>query len=53
MKLNAKELPVCYFFRIAHNLRLLHDEELNSWDLTYSQWKVLKCLWDKNGITQK
>ncbi|GAA0181380.1 hypothetical protein SH2C18_39210 [Clostridium sediminicola] len=53
MKLNTTELPGYYIFRIAHNLRLLHDEELNSWELTSSQWKVLKCLWNKDGITQK
>ena len=39
--------------RIARELRILHNENLEKKGITFSQFRVLRALWKEDGLTQK
>jgi DNA-binding MarR family transcriptional regulator len=42
-----------HIMNISRNLTNAHNEKLEKYGITYAQLRILNCLWDKDGLTQK
>ncbi|MTI69279.1 MAG: MarR family transcriptional regulator [Firmicutes bacterium] len=42
-----------YIQEIARKMTIMLNEKLEALGITYSQFRVLNCLWKKGGLTQK
>ncbi|MCY6484142.1 MarR family transcriptional regulator [Clostridium aestuarii] len=52
-RLDKNKLPGYLIHQIAHDFRFKYDKKLEQYNITCSQIKVMRCLWNKDGITQK
>lgn len=50
--MDASESPGLVFQRLAHAMAVEMDRRLRSYDVTMSQWAVLKQLWRREGRSQ-
>ncbi|MCY6959776.1 MarR family winged helix-turn-helix transcriptional regulator [Clostridium brassicae] len=50
--LDKNKLPGYLMHQIAHKFRVKYDKKLDNYNITCSQIKAMRCLWDKDGIIQ-